>query len=135
MKLYTVIFTSISLFLCASGQEEEGTTNSDNAVAEDFLNSSFFAEVLENAKNSDSDAMGTQRVVDLKESIFSPSISFTTSYNYSSNPLKAADDAANGVDDGFSANFNFSFNMGLGEYPVGENILATPHVFHAHAYL
>ena len=54
-------------------------------VAEDFLNSSFFAEVLENAKNSDSDAMGTQRVVDLEESIFSPSISFTTSYNYSSN--------------------------------------------------
>lgn len=128
MKLYTVIFTSISLFLCANGQEEEGTTNSDNAVAEDFLNSSFFAEVLENAKNSDSDAMGTQRVVDLEESIFSPSISFTTSYNYSSNPLKAADDAANSVDDGFSANFNFSFNMGLGEYPVGENILATPSV-------
>ena len=50
MKLYTVIFTSISLFLCAYGQEEEGTTNSDNAVAEDFLNSSFFAEVLEMLK-------------------------------------------------------------------------------------
>ena len=106
MKLYSVIFTSISLFLSAYGQEEEGTSNSDNAVAEDFLNSSFFAEVLENAKNSDSDAMGTQRVVDLEESIFSPSISFTTSYNYSSNPLKAADDAANSVADGFSANFN-----------------------------
>ena len=73
MKLYSLIFTSISLFLCANGQEEEGTTNSDNAVAEDLLNSSFFAEVLENAKNSDSDAMGTQRVVDLEESIFSPS--------------------------------------------------------------
>ena len=72
--------------------------------------------------------MGTQRVVDLEESIFSPSISFSTSYNYSSNPLKAADNAANSVDDGFSANLNLTFNMGIGEYPIGENILATPSV-------
>ena len=128
MKFFLFIFSFFSLVCHSLCQDDQNDPFSANSAAQELLNSSFFAEVLENAKNSESDAMGTQRVVDLDESIFSPSISFSTSYNYSSNPLKAADNAANSVDDGFSANLNLTFNMGIGEYPIGENILATPSV-------
>ena len=82
------------------------------STANELLNSAFFSEVLENAKE-DQDALGTQRVVDLEESILKPSLVFSTSYNYSSNPLKAADGAVNRLDDGFTANFNLAFKIHL----------------------
>ena len=53
-------------------------------------------------------------------------LSFTTSYNYSSNPLKAEDNSGSALDDGFTANFNLAFNLGIGEYPLGDDILLTP---------
>ena len=35
--------------------------------------------------------------IDMEEGIFSPSLSFTTSYNYSSNPLKAEDNSGSAL--------------------------------------
>ena len=120
MKLFYLFFLFCfhSPLLWSQSEENVSTAN-------ELLNSAFFSEVLENAKE-DQDALGTQRVVDLEESILKPSLVFSISYNYSSNPLKAADGAVNRLDDGFTANFNLAFNLGIGEYPIGDNVVATP---------
>ena len=70
MKFSLFIFSFFSLVCHSLCQDDQNETLSGNSAAQELLNSSFFAEVLENAKNSESDAMGTQRAVDLDESIF-----------------------------------------------------------------
>ena len=91
--------------------------------AQPFLPSDFFSGALEAAGQSD--PMGTQRLIDVKSGL-TPSIAFSTSYNYSSNPIKVPKDSAGHIQDGFNAMLNLSVNMGLGEYGVGDDVLVAP---------
>ena len=118
--IFYIYFSVFTLF-----SQETTSDNETNPIVSDLLDSSFFGDVLENV-NSDQGAMGTQRIIDMEEGIFSPSLSFTTSYNYTSNPLKAEDISGSAMNDGFTANFNLAFNLGIGEYPLGDEILLTP---------
>ena len=89
-----------------------------------FLPSDFFAGALQAA--GESDAMGTQRLVDVKSGRLTPALAFSMGYNYTSNPMKVGKDSAGYQPDGFTALLNLTFNMGLGEYGVGDDVLLTP---------
>mgnify|MGYP000026189920 CR=1 FL=1 len=95
-----------------------------------LFNSSLFDGVLEQADTGN--PLGTQRIVDKRESIFSPSLGFSTNYNYSSNPLASANDAKV-WEDGFLTSFTLGFNLGLGEYALGDEVLLTPSLYLSHS--
>ena len=123
MRIYFILFTIFSFSFCLCAQESGTSKTPENDFSE-LLNSSFFGDALDNA-NADQDALGTQRIIDTEDSIFSPSLSFSSSYNYTSNPIKAEKSSPNYMDDGFTTNFNLSFLVGVGEYSLGDNILLT----------
>ena len=114
MRTIFLVFTLFYLSILSLFSQETPSENETNVAFSDLLDTSFFGDVLENVKG-EQDAMGTQRIIDMEEGIFSPSLSFTTSYNYSSNPLKAEDNSGSALDDGFTANFNLAFNLGIGD--------------------
>ena len=95
-----------------------------SAPAQPFLPSDFFSGALEAAGQSD--PMGTQRIVDVRSGRLTPSLAFSMGYNYTSNPMKVGKDSAGYIPDGFTALLNMTFNMGLGEYGVGDDVLLTP---------
>jgi hypothetical protein len=101
-----------------------------SAPPSSFLASDFFAGALEAARAGD--AMGTQRLVDVKSGRLTPSIAFNMGYNYTSNPIKVAKESAGYSADGFTALLNLTFNMGLGEYGVGEDVLLAPSLMLMH---
>ena len=124
MRFYFIPFTIFSFSFFLNAQEPAASASPENDFSE-LLNSSFFGDALDNA-NANQDALGTQRIIDTEDSIFSPSLSFSSSYNYTSNPIKLEESSPNYMEDGFTTNFNLSFLLGLGEYPLGDNILLTP---------
>ena len=101
-----------------------------SAPSASFLASDFFAGALEAARAGD--AMGTQRLVDVKSGRLTPSIAFNMGYNYTSNPIKVSKKSAGYSQDGFTALLNMTFNMGLGEYSVGNEVLLAPSLMLMH---
>jgi hypothetical protein len=120
-----ILLSTTACFLIGQEKESSDSVATPEGVNADLFNSSFFDGVLDQADTGD-DAMGTQRLIDLRGSTFSPSISFSTNYNYSSNPLKAASGANGYKSDGFSATLNLMINLGLGEIGIGDEVLLTP---------
>ncbi|MFP6886087.1 MAG: hypothetical protein VB997_00945 [Opitutales bacterium] len=107
--------------------DDNATTVSDDNVTAPiapFLSSDFFAGALEAAKAGGGDAMGTQRLIDVKSTKLTPSLAFSLAYNYSSNPEK--NELPDRKQDSFNSVLSFMFNMGLGEYGVGDETLLTP---------
>ena len=82
--LISLLFIGLTLF----GEQTNKSDSTSIGVDSALFDSSFFSGVLE--QSGTDDAMGTQRLIDLRGSSFSPNISFSTNYNYTSNPLKAA---------------------------------------------
>ena len=104
--------------------------SNDSSPPASFLASDFFAGALETARAGD--AMGTQRLVDVKSGRLTPSIAFNMGYNYTSNPIKVNKKSAGYSQDGFTALLNLTFNMGLGEYSVGNEVLLAPSLMLMH---
>ncbi|GEM_PF-643101 len=104
--------------------------SNDSAPPASFLASDFFAGALEAARAGD--AMGTQRLVDVKSGRLTPSLAFNMGYNYTSNPIKVSKKSAGFSPDGFTALLNLTFNMGLGEYGVGDDVLLAPSLMLMH---
>lgn len=127
--LYQLSCLTLSSFLWS--QENSSLDPASLGVDPSLLDSSFFSGVLDQS-NAGDDAMGTQRIVEQRESRFTPSILFSTNYNYNSNPFAAADDAKI-WEDGFLTSFNFGFNLGLGEYGLGEDVLLSPSLYLSHS--
>ena len=100
------------------------------APASPFLSSDFFSDALKAAKAGGEDAMGTQRLVDVKSAKLTPALAFSAAYSYSSNPEKAERDDRK--QDSFNSVLSLSFNMGLGEYGVGDEVLLTPSLMLMH---
>ncbi|MDA9119318.1 hypothetical protein N9J83_04170 [Opitutales bacterium] len=88
-----------------------------------FLNADFFADSLSEAYTMEEDPMGSQRLLQVRNSALSPSLNLSSSFNYSSNPEKVAEPTKN---DGTSLNLSLSFNLGIGEYGIGENVVLAP---------
>ena len=108
----------------------ESPDSNVSAPPASFLASDFFAGALEAARAGD--AMGTQRLVDVKSGRLTPSIAFNMGYNYTSNPIKVKKSADGYKPDGFTALLNLTFNMGLGEYGVGDDVLLAPSLMLMH---
>ena len=132
MKFIPLCIFALSSSLVFS-QEETESNNLDNPVGvnADLFNSSFFDGVLDQADTGE-DAMGTQRLIDLRDSALTPSISFSSNYNYSSNPLAAADHAKI-WEDAFLTTFTLGLSLGLGEIGLGDEVLLTPSIFLSHS--
>ena len=132
MKFFQVYLFAMCLSLgFGQGENLPSSAQTPAGVNSDLFDSSFFSGVLDQSGLGD-DAMGTQRLVDQRGSSFSPSIIFSTNYNYNSNPLAAADNAKV-WEDGFLTSFNLGFNLGLGEYALGEEVLLTPSLYLSHS--
>ncbi|MBT3666698.1 MAG: hypothetical protein HN548_04400 [Opitutae bacterium] len=99
-------------------------TNSSVALPSDF-----FAGALESAKSSD-DELGTQRLVEVKSSELTPSLSLSTSFKYVNNPEKNS--VITRKRDGTTLDLSLMLMMGLGEYGIGDDILATPSIMLMH---
>ena len=70
------------------------------------------------------DAMGTQRLVQVKSSELTPAVKrLSSAFKYTSNPEKAASPTKK---DGTTADLSLTFTMGLGEYGLGEEVICTP---------
>ena len=132
MKLYQLCLFASSLTLGFAQEENlSSSAQTPEGVNADLFDSSFFSGVLDQSSLGD-DAMGTQRVVDQRNSLFSPSIIFSTNYNYSSNPLASADNEKI-WEDGFLSTFMLGLNLGIGEFALGDEVLLTPSLFLSHS--
>ena len=67
--------------------------------------------------------MGEQRLLQVRNSSLAPSVAFSSSYNYSSNPEKVANPTKK---DGTTLNLSITFNLGLGEYGLGDEVVCAP---------
>jgi hypothetical protein len=115
---YLIVYLSCSLPVFSQD------TNSSVALPSDF-----FAGALESAKSAD-DELGTQRLVEVKSSELTPSLSFSTSFKYVNNPEKNS--VITRKRDGTTLDLSLMLMMGLGEYGIGDEILATPSVMLMH---
>ena len=74
--------------------------------------------------------MGTQRLVDVKSSELTPSLTLSSSYKYTSNPTKST--SADKLEDGTTFDMSLMMMMGLGEYGIGDDVLSTPSLMLMH---
>lgn len=117
---YITFFSIFVLVISLFSQEE----NSSSALPSDF-----FAGALEDAKSSD-DELGTQRLVEVKSSKLTPSLSLSTSFKYVNNPEKNS--VITRKRDGTVLDLSLMFMLGLGEYGIGDDILSTPSIMLMH---
>ena len=132
MKQILTFVVTLTLSLSSSmwGQDGNGSKAEPAPEAgQAGLPSDFFADALESAKAGD-DAMGTQRLLDVKSSELTPSLSLSSSFKYTSNPTKA--NTADQSEDGTVLDLSLMMMMGLGEYGIGEDILSAPSMMLMH---
>ena len=87
-----------------------------------FLTSDFFAGSLVGA-TTEQDPMGTQRLLQVKNSRFSPSLLAGTSFKHTSNPDKAEKPQRK---NSTTLDLTIGVNLGLGEYAVGDYFVCAP---------
>ena len=130
MRFFISSFLVSCLYLNSFLIAQDSNSESQNSVlgADTILPSDFFAGSLDLSSigNDQNDPMGTQRLVDVKSAKLTPMIGFSAGYSYTSNPSKVEDTSAGYIQDGVTAQLNLSFNLGLGEYGLGDEVLATP---------
>ena len=80
LSVYSVLVVS---FHTCFGQDQEAAASSS------IISSDFFSDALKDAQAADSDAMGTQRLVQVKSSDLTPAIALGSSFKYTTNPEKA----------------------------------------------
>ena len=124
MRLLSFLYLLSSSLIFAQEANQDNESENSLGVDSALFDSSFFSGVLDQANESDN-AMGTQRLIDTRNSAFSPSISFSTSYQYNSNPQSVPRTSMNEAD-AFSLILDLGFAVGLGEFGIGEDVLLTP---------
>jgi len=85
--------------------------------------SDFFMDALNAAKSNSDDPMGTQRLIQVKDSSITPVVTASTAFKYTSNPEKSKKPDRK---DGSTLDLSLNLNVGLGEYGLGDDILAVP---------
>ena len=85
--------------------------------------SDFFMDALNAAKSNSDDPMGTQRLIQVKDSSITPMVTASTAFKYTSNPDKSKKPTRK---DGSTLDLSLNLNVGLGEYGLGDDVLAVP---------
>jgi len=124
LVLAFMLTSSVHVFGDANSTGVKASGGENSAVPSDF-----FSDALAQAKAGD-DAMGTQRLVDVKSSELTPSLSLSSSYKYTSNPTKST--ASNKSEDGTTLDLSLMMMMGLGEYGFGEDVVSSPSLMLMH---
>ena len=118
-----------SIFLAcifASGlilKAQVGNSNNGSAEADAIVPSDFFIEMLNATKDQPSDPMGTQRLIQVKDSSITPVMTASTAFKYTSNPDKIKTPTRK---DGSTLDLSLNLSVGLGEYGIGDDVLAVP---------
>lgn len=108
------------------GQESAQTsTPSSTDEPLPFLNADFFADSLADAYTLEEDPMGAQRLLQVRNSALTPSVTGSTSFNYTSNPFKQPKSAKT-HSKSTSLDLSLTFNLGLGEYGIGDEVVCAP---------
>ena len=131
MRYLLLIFITHSLCLAQDSNDLKSTSvESSNASTESpVLPSAFFADALADAQAGE-DELGTQRLVEVKSSELSPSISLSTALKYTSNPEKSS--IATKKEDGTTMDLSLMFMLGLGEYGIGDDVVCSPSLMLMH---
>ena len=87
-----------------------------------FLTSDFFANSMSIA-TIEEDPMGTQRLLQVKDSRFSPSLTTGTAFKHTSNPDKQENPER---ENSTTIDISVGINLGLGEYAIGDYFVCTP---------
>ena len=124
-----IIVSAFSFTTQVFGDANSSATKAPAGEGQSVLPSDFFAGALAQAKSGD-DAMGTQRLVDVKSTELTPSLSLSSSYKYTSNPTKST--SSDKLEDGTTFDLSLMMMMGLGEYGIGDDILSTPSLMLMH---
>ena len=95
---------------------------SEPTPSSSFLNADFFADSLAEAYTIEEDPLGAQRLLEVRNSTLAPSVVGSSSFNYTSN----AEKVANNEKEGNSLNLSLTFNLGLGEYGLGDEVVCAP---------
>jgi len=122
---FIIFYLSLVISCLAQGVVDSDTTNPSSSV----LPSDFFAGALADAKMSE-DELGTQRLVVVKSSELSPSLSLSSSFKYSSNPEKS--NLSSKKEDGTTLDLSLMFMLGLGEYGIGDDVVTSPSLMLMH---
>ena len=85
--------------------------------------SDFFIDALSAANTGADDPMGTQRLIQVKDSSITPMVTASSAFKYTSNPDKAKTPTRK---DGTSLDLTLNLSVGLGEYGLGDDVLAVP---------
>jgi hypothetical protein len=101
---------------------EQNVTEVLESDALPFLTSDFFADSL-GSISTEQDPMGTQRLLQIKNSKFSPSLLAGTSFKHTSNPDKAENPQRK---NSTTLDLSIGVNLGLGEYAVGDYFVCAP---------
>ena len=130
MKYNLLLFLSFTLSQFLNGQESNSTSQSPTQPEPSaVLPSDFFAGALADAQSSE-DELGTQRLVEVKSSKLTPSLSLSSSFKYVNNPLKNS--VITRPRDGTILDLSLMFMLGLGEYGIGDDIISTPSLMLMH---
>ena len=69
--------------------------------------------------------MGAQRLLQVRNSALTPSVTGSSSFNYTSNPFKQPKSAKT-HSKSTSLDLSLTFNLGLGEYGIGDEVVCAP---------
>jgi hypothetical protein len=127
MSIFLPIFVFLASGLLLLGQASKEPSPIQGSTEEPlpFLTADFFADSLSDAYTLEEDPMGTQRLLQVRNSTLTPSVSASSSFNYTSNPFKQPDEFKT-HSKATSLELSLSFNLGLGEYGIGDEIVCAP---------
>jgi hypothetical protein len=130
MKYNLILFLFFTFGQFLHAEDSNSTTNAESQPESSaVLPSDFFAGALADAQNSE-DELGTQRLVEVKSSKLTPSLSLSSSFKYVNNPEKNS--VVTRKRDGTILDLSLMFMLGLGEYGIGDDIISTPSLMLMH---
>jgi hypothetical protein len=127
MSIFLPIFVFLASGLLLFGQASKETSSIQGSKEEPlpFLTADFFADSLSDAYTLEEDPMGAQRLLQVRNSALTPSVTVSSSFNYTSNPFKQPKSAKT-HSKSTSLDLSLSFNLGLGEYGIGDEVVCAP---------
>ena len=111
--IFSLVFSSTAALSFVTGQEP----------VDAIVPSDFFMDALSAAKSGSDDPMGTQRLIQVKDSSITPMVTASTAFKYTSNPDKTKTPSRK---DGTALDLTLNLSVGLGEYGIGDDVLAVP---------
>ena len=127
MSIFLPIFVFLASGLLLFGQASKESSSIQGSTEEPlpFLTADFFADSLSDAYTLEDDPMGAQRLLQVRNSALTPSVTGSSSFNYTSNPFKQSKSAKT-LSKSTSLDLSLTFNLGLGEYGIGDEVVCAP---------